>query len=545
MGTRIQVVSTGQVFEPLDIQQVEDVFTSNVNISSGGIPMISITLPPHLDFLSLVGEAVEVESSTLGRTSGVFTEISVDDMGSPKVLLNTKLNPLVRMARAKPFVGKLSDLIKYYFKLGGINVGFEFDSKFKDTNVNAQGWEDVIWTKLIKLQQVYEFEIALVSDYISVRPWKLRTADIGHLQATAYNYTTMPISKTIEIDYFTNRKISNQVVYPIDGVKDDSSTITANAREVTEVELRLSASVASIKSPKFRETISRNYGGSESIYTVTDKDGFIVKASDWNRFGGKVTAKVGPDSKTIKITFIGPNLSKRSPYKLTFVPLENVIESNGSVKKKPNPDNGFNSLYIVGSGVGFEKRTISINTGARPKDIVQTVGAQVSEPEISSAAQAYKAALPLLNEASGGRVKLSGTIARINQRGKTGALTGIPVQEVEDLHVGTTYGSMEDVIHAGKTYGQVESYYNQQLIFDFDNQAFGNSAGARLFDPKTRRWYRITSATITLAGVSFEAEDDLNHGDVEDWLDGKTFGYVEDTLWPNLTFWDVELKGLK
>ena len=545
MGTRIKVVSTGQEFEPLDIQQVEDVFTSNVNISSGGIPMISITLPPHLDFLSLVGEAVEVESSTLGRTSGVFTEISVDDMGAPKVLLNTKLNPLVRRARAKPFVGKLSDLIKYYFKLGGINVGFEFDSKFKEANVNAQGWEDVIWTKLIKLQQVYEFEIALVSDYISVRPWKLRTADIGHLQSTAYNYTTMPISKTIEIDYFTNRKISNQVVYPVAGVKDDSTTITANAREVTEVELKLSASVASIKSPKFRETISRNYDGSESIYTVTDKDGFIVKASDWNRFGGKVTAKVGPDSKTIKITFIGPNLSKRSPYKLTFVPLENVIESNGSVKKKPNQDNGFNSLYIVGSGVGFKKQTISINTGARPKDIVQTVGAQVSEPEISSSAQAYNAALPLLNEASGGRIKLSGTIARINQRGKTGALTGIPVGEVEDLHVGSTYGSMEDVIHAGKTYGQVEAYYNQQLIFDFDNQAFGNSAGARLFDPKTRRWYRITSATITFAGVSFEAEDDLNHGDVEEWLDGKTFGYVEDTLWPNLTFWDVELKGLK
>ena len=171
MGTRITVVSTGQQFEPLNIQQVEDVFTSDVNVASGGIPMITVTLPPHLDFLSLVGEAVEVESSTLGRTSGVFTEITVDNTGAPACLLNTKLNPLVRLAKAKPFVGKLSDLIKYYFKLGGINVGYQFDSKFKDTNVNAQGWEDVIWTKLIKLQQVYQFEISLVSDYISVRPW--------------------------------------------------------------------------------------------------------------------------------------------------------------------------------------------------------------------------------------------------------------------------------------------------------------------------------------------------------------------------------------
>lgn len=545
MGTRITIVSTGQQFEPLDIQQVEDVFTSNVRESSGGIPMITVTLPPHLDFLSLVGEAAQIESSTLGSTSGVFTEMTVNNAGAPAILLNTKLNPLVRLAKAKPFVGKLSDLITYYFKLGGINVGFQFDPKFKDQTVRAQGWRDVVWTKLIKLQQVYEFEIALVSDFISIRPWKMRTADIGHIIDTDYSYSLMPVSKHVEIDYFSNTKISNQIVYPILGVKEDGQTISANAREITEVELKLSASVASIRSPKFVESVPKNYRGNESIYSVTDKDGFIVKAADWRRYGGRVTAKVGPDSTTIKLTFVGPDLSKRAPYKLSFVPLENVIESNGSVKKKPNPDNGYNSLYIVGSGVGFTKRTMKIRTGARPKDIVEDTGPKISEPEISTMAQAYNALLPVLNEASGGRIKLTGTIARINQRGQTGTLSGIPVDEVEGLHPGTTYGIMEDDVHAGKTYAQVEEYYNQQLVFEFQNQAFGNSAGARIFEPSTQRWYRVTSATITFSGIRFEAEDDLNHGDVESWLDGKTFGYVEDTLWPNLTFWDVELKGLK
>ena len=545
MGTRIEVVSTGQVFEPLDIQQVEDVFTTNVNSNSGGIPMITVTLPPHLDFLSLVGEAVKIDSSTLGSTSGVFTEITVDNTGSPQVILNTKLNPLVRLARAKPFAGKLQDLIRYYFKLAGMTSGIQFASGAPNPDVRAQGWEDVIWTRMIKLQQVHRFEVALVSDFVEVRPWRTRTADIGHIQSTTYSYTTMPISRKIEIDYFSNTKISNKIVYPIEGVKEDSTTITANAREVTEVELELSASVSSIKKPEFRETISRDYNGTKSVYTVIDKNGYIVKESFWRKHGGRLTAKIGPDSKSIIVTFVGPNYSAKAPYKVAFAPLDTVTEDNGAKKKKPNMDLSFNSLYIVGTGIGFKKRTVSLMTGARPQDIVEDVGAQISEPEISSMGMLANAALPVLVEASGGRIVLSGTIARINQRGRTGALTGIPVEAVEDLHPGTTYGMMEDDIHAGKTYGEVEAYYNQHLILDFDNQAFGNAAGARIFDPYTRRWFRITSATVTLSGIQFEAEDDLTYGDVETWLDGKTYGYVEDELWPNLKYWDVELKGLK
>lgn len=545
MGTRITVVSTGQVFEPLDLQQVEDVFTSNLGVNSGGIPLITVTLPPHLDFLSLVGEAVLVESSTLGRTSGVFTDIDVDNLNSPRATLNTKLNPLVRIARAKPFVGTLRNLISYYLKLGGITNGFQFEPGMPNPTVNAQGWEDLIWTRLIKLQQVYKFEISLVSDYISIRPWKTRTADIGHIQTTSYNYTTMPISKKIEVDYFSNRKISNEIIYPVNGVKEDSTTISADAREVVEVELELSASVSSIRPPQFRTSVSRNYNGSQSVYTVIDKDGFIVNETTWRKYGGKLTAKIGPDSKTLKVTFVGLNLSKRAPYRVAFAPVEDVPQDNGSKKREPNMDNSFNSLYIVGSGVGFEKRTMSVLTGARPQDIVQEVGATISAPEVSTPAQVYDAVLPVLNEASGGRIRISGTIARINQRGKTGEVSGIPYSDVEDLRVGQTYGIMEDDIHAGMTYAQVEAFYNQQLLFEFSNQAFGNSAGARMFDPNTHRWYRIISATITMNGISFEAEDDLNYGDVEEWLNGQTYGYVEDTLWPNLTYWDVELKGMK
>lgn len=545
MGTRITVVRTGQQFEPLDITQTEDVFNSNIGNTSGGIPMLTITLPPNLNFLEVVGEAVLVDSSTLGKTSGVISEITVDNMGSPACLLNTKLNPLVRMTRAKPFVGTLTDLIKYYFKLGDVTAGYQIDPSFDNIEVHAQGWEDVIWTRLSKLQSVYRFEIALVSDFITVRPWKQREADVGHITSTTYNYSTVPISRSIEIDHYSNHMISNEIVYPVGGIQENSSTITAEARETAEVEIELSASVSSIRAPQFADTVAENYSGPGSIFTVMDKDGFMLTQEEWDRMSGKLTVEIGPDSTTLIVKFVGPNFSPRSPYRVAFAPFEPVIQHDGTVKSEPNTDRQFNSLFIVGSGVGFAKHTVNIQTSAREQDIVEEVGAQISEPEISTLEQLYNAAFPVLNEASGGKLVLSGTVARINQRGQTGVTSGIPVEDVEDLNVGLTYGIMEDDIHAGKTYEQVEDFYNQQLLFEFDNQAFGNSAGARIYDVNTDRWYRITSATISMSEITFEAEDDLTVEDVEDWVGSQTYGYVEDTLWGDLTYWQVELRGLK
>lgn len=545
MGTRITVVSTGQQFEPLDITQTEDVFGSNIGNTSGGIPMLTVTLPPNINFLEIIGEAVVVDSSTLGKTSGVITELTVDNMGSPACILNTKLNPLVRLTRAKPFVGTLSDLIRYYFALGDLTGGYQIDSEFDDIQVNAQGWEDVIWTRLSKLQSVYKFEIALVSDFISVRPWKQRVADSGHTKTTVHSYSTVPISRTIEIDYFSNHKISNEIVYPVGGIQDNSTTISVEARETTEVELELSASLASLKTPHFVETISEDYNDSDSVYTVMDKDGYMLTAEEWDIFGGKLTAEIGPDSTTVIIKVVGPNNSLRAPYKIAFAPVEPVIENDGTKKNQPNLDRQINTLFLVGSGVGFDRQTVSIPTGAREEDIVEEVGAQISEPEISTMEHLYNAAFPVLNEASGGRIVLSGTVARINQRGQTGVTSGITVEAVEDLNVGRTYGIMEDDIHAGKTYEQVEDFYNQQLLFEFDNQAFGNSAGARIYDVETNRWYRIVSATITMSEISFEAEDDLTVEDVEDWIGSQTYEQVEDVLWGGLTYWQVELRGLK
>lgn len=545
MGTRVTVVRTGQEFEPLEISQVEDVFTMDASTSDGGIPMITLTLPPGLDALPLIGEAVKIESSTLGSTSGIMAEMSINNMGAVQVTLNTKLNPLVRLAKAKPFVGTVQDLVRYYFKLGGITGGYQFAPGVTNVHVNAQGWEDTIWTRLVKLQQIYRFEIALVSDYILVRPWRTVTADIGHLQDSTYTYSALPISKTIEVDYFTNREARNEVVYPVNGVQADASSISADAREVVEVEIQLSASLASVKQPKFRTSVSKNYKGSESVYTVIDKDGYIIKEDFWKKHGGKVSVKIGPDSTSVIVTMVGPNYSKRAPYKLAYAPMENKTDSKGATKKEPNTDLQFESLFLVGSGVRFDKKTMVIQTGARPQDIVQEVGATVSDPAMSSEAQAWNTILPVLNESSGGKLVMSGTIARINQRGKTGELTNIPFQDVEDLREGVSYGIMEDDIHAGMTYGEVESFYNQQLVFELENQTFGNAAGARLFDPVMQRWFRVTSATITLAGVTFTAEDDLLYTDVEDWLDGKTYGYVEDTLWGGLDYRAVEMRGLK
>jgi hypothetical protein len=78
---------------------------------------------------------------------------------------------------------------------------------------------------------------------------------------------------------------------------------------------------------------------------------------------------------------------------------------------------------------------------------------------------------------------------------------------------------------------------------DFTNQVFGNINGARIYDKKSRRWYRVRSGTATADRISFSADDDLTHGDVDAFHSSRTYGDVQLIL-GSLTYKQAELVGL-
>src|SRR5690606_34737112 len=65
------------------------------------------------------------------------------------------------------------------------------------------------------------------------------------------------------------------------------------------------------------------------------------------------------------------------------------------------------------------------------------------------------------------------------------------------------------------TYGQVKAKWFATLQDTFDNQVFGNVNGARVWDERSRRWYRVRSATVTPGRITFDATGDNTYRDYQ------------------------------
>jgi hypothetical protein len=91
----------------------------------------------------------------------------------------------------------------------------------------------------------------------------------------------------------------------------------------------------------------------------------------------------------------------------------------------------------------------------------------------------------------------------------------------------------------------VRDFWFSTVQDDYTNQVFGNVNGARVFDKKSRRWYRIRSATVTADGIDFQADDDLTHSDIETFhaAASRTYGDVQ-LVMDGLTYKQVGLVGM-
>lgn len=96
---------------------------------------------------------------------------------------------------------------------------------------------------------------------------------------------------------------------------------------------------------------------------------------------------------------------------------------------------------------------------------------------------------------------------------------------------------------ADATYGQVQAKWYAVTEDSFDNQVYGNVNGARVWDERSRRWYRVRSSTITRASIQFEATGDLTHGDAKKFYGAKTYGTVQG-VFANRTYRQQDRLGL-
>ncbi len=500
MGTKVEI--GGYPFPVSEFSITEDSVPLSASDTTGSTGLLNVTISapdPSLEHVQDTGmkwlldfghnilqaKSVTFKDSRLGLATGVVASVSRPSPATIQITANVLLNRLNALnVTMKPFTGRLGNLLRAYVAAGDPNAVVDVDASLETRTVAAPGWQGELWYHIKMLAQAHEFDVSSVNGVITFRRLRQRTLPRG-LDITRSGDTPVPnLAQTIEVYRYNNRSILNELVYPPGGWKMDTEVLNVNSGEVAEYTLQLSASVASISQPTISTSVAPDYSAT-SVYTVIANDGLPVSPAMWTDGAGYVRVRINPDSTSLTVTLRGA----------TRVPLATGgYASNFSIALASDTANSrYSTLRIIGTGVAFEKEKTTIRTGATPQQTGTVVGVTIDNPFLSTVEQQYRA---------GTRAAAS---FAVQTPMKSGSLTSgvIPPQV-----------------------------------------ALGNVAGSRVWDKDTERPYRVRTTTLGKGALSYNAEDDLLHDDVQAFRAGQTYDQVQAKR-NGVTYTDDYLMGLR
>lgn len=491
----------------------------------------------------LIDKTVRILDSRKGFTLGTITSANESyDGGSIQLSGVSRLGSLnVYGIQAQPFVGTLREAFDYYLGLADITTDLFVDDAIGDREVIFPGWSGELWYYLKLMAAAQDCDISLVSGVILLRAIRQRIATSNRDVTRSISTGSNTLAQAVEIYQYNNREITNELVYPPGGWDPNVQVLTVNAGETTEYTLELSASVSSIQTPTMQTFVAQDYE-TTSVYTIVADDGLAISPEMWAGGGGSLTISIDEDTTHLRVILTGA----------TGIPTTaGVAAQNFSIALGADTTgNRYSTLRIVGTGVAYTKTKKRVRTGVPASKTSTEVGVTIDNPFISTVNDLYRAGTRAAKQYSGAGMSLSGSVIAINRRGDSGVATYPTYGQVQtalETELGTpTYGDVETYYGTLGlvTYEDVRQHWFELFRDDDADQVFGNAQGARIYDRRTRRWYRIRDASLAPGGISIgSADDDLTLGDIQGLYDTLTYGDVQTILDP-FTYREVELAGM-
>lgn len=434
----------------------------------------------------LIDQDITIVDDEWGTTDGTISNASDGGNGLIAVTAISRQGVLnAYNVKAQPFVGTLGNLFRYYCSLAGIASGnVAVDSALNTRPIAAPGWIGELWYYLKQLAVAQSAEIAYVGGKYTLRQVRTRYAVQGYEIGKSKDTPLPTLAQSVEVYQYASYGITNQLVYPIGGWTPETEVLNVNAGEIAEYTLQLSASVSSIQAPTMMTSVPPTWNTS-SVYTVVANDGLPVSPEMWSSRGGRLTVTINPDTTSLKVVIRGADRVPTSA---------GAAATNFSIALGSDTTGSrYSTLRIVGTGVAFDKTKIAVRTCVPPSKTSTEVGVTIDNIFLSSTDQVYR----------------MGTVAAAQYAGASPTISS-------------------NVISVSGVRGQV----------------FGTVNGTRVWDERTKRFYRIKSATLGPGAIDFQAEDDLTHGDVEEKYEGLTYAQVQARI-GTMSYSTDRLTGLK
>lgn len=510
--------------------------------SSGAIGTIEAVLDnlPHSPVGMNVEEPLSVIDTKLGSTLGTIREITDNRESAARysIMASNRLGEFNIETQVAPFVGTLEAAFRYYCSLANLDTGIVVDSAIASLPVTFLGWNGNLWNHMKMMATAVGADLNLISNNVVLRPVRLFEAVRDRESSSTPGITSTELALKQEVIWYPSRYVTRGLVYPSGGWTSEVTPLSVNAGETTEVILddrkNVDASIFSIEPPVAMYEIPQDYDAS-SVYSVVGDDGIPIQPAQWAAFGGKLTAEVSPDTRSIKITITGAS---------------GLVQSNGQPMRVfrigwasgTTADQTYSTLRIVGRFVEVKPESIILPTGVPDYRTGQEFAPTIDNPFLNTLDAAYSAGTRGAGRYAGRRQTISASVTALNKRGVSGDASYPPYSVDQEEWAGMTYAQAQAAI-APKTYAQRQADLYASVGDNFDNQVFGNAPGARFWDRESGRPYRVREATTTWGGMEIEGDDDLNYEDMQGFFAGLTYAQV-DAHYGGQTYYKVAIRGM-
>lgn len=356
--------------------------TSQVNIT--GAAMSEDTIGnTHPNSALLVNNTMQLIDSNYGSIDFFAKKVSINN-GLASVTGDTVMSRLNVYKTAEPHGGggaSLLSAIQYYCSL--VDVSPVIDEDFADEldaiDVNYLGWFGNVWEHLkmlcagVSASEVDNVGIEMYVDGSDLVFRKAKTANVRFSKISTENYSvdSFNTAKAVEVAKYATTYGVNQVVREQQRQGNELFTVNENvsitdpmqveAGSVVTKRFLINASLSEVQQPVCVEQIfPLPYAGTTGQYVIVGNDDLPIVPAQWVGQGGSVTVSLTENPYEIEITVVAPPAAAlptvEDPGKLTYAPYKIGVESSGEAD--------YPALYIVGTGVFFEKSTKTYLTGA-------------------------------------------------------------------------------------------------------------------------------------------------------------------------------------
>lgn len=501
----------------------EDATTDDVGNFNGGFGQISVQASAVKDSLYGVTDTLSLSDDVLGKTVGVIREVTVQD-GDLSVIADSALGVFDADQAVSPQTTTLLAAMTYYCNLAKVTNPLRVDASIANRQVNFPGWSGNMWDGLKQILASQKIEMSLVFEDVVVRPLRTIIANIDRSTSLTRRVGNQDTCREVEVFYYNHQRVVNREIYPWN--IPDPNVYSVNAGETVSFRLELNASLLSVNTPTYvpwvpDEETTSTYG----MYSIAGNDGLPVTYAQWVDNGGGLSVRLA-DPSVVEVTVSGARVPGLAPFRIAMT---------------AGASSYYNSLHITGTGLRWDKKSVVLSTGATSAVTGESIGLTVDNPNIDTLSDAYNVGLVAAGRKSM-TYTLSGTAHNIN---RTDGSTGQVYARISDFNAavlaGTTIGTFNTTWN-GQSIAQFNAYWASLVDNLFENQAFGNAAGARILTPDAN--FRISSATISPSGLDFDADLDTTISDFNTAWSGKLLSNVN-TAYSGRSLMDFSITPLR